>query len=77
MKQRLMRWFWGIVMVLLTPAMAVAQSQEELPESRLQGYSVSVTVDSAPGVINWLLILFLTAITVAVLFKNAKRTHLD
>jgi hypothetical protein len=66
---------------LLTPVTVLAKSGEDEDtvklEARLEGYPVQVRMASGSTALTWLMIGFLSAITIAVLFKNAKRTHLD
>jgi hypothetical protein len=63
------------------PALAKAPTadDEELPnwEGRLDGYPFNTRVESNSRAMAWFMMAFLTAISVAVLFKNSNRTHLD
>jgi len=67
--------------ILLTPVLVLAKSSEDEDtvkmEARLEGYTTKVRLDSNSTALTWLMIGFLCAIAIAVLFKNAKRTHLD
>ncbi len=69
------------LVLLLTPVIVLAKSGEDEDtvklEARLEGYPVQVRMASSGTALTWLMIGFLSAITIAVLFKNAKRTHLD
>lgn len=63
----------------LWSATSWAQQGDEKPvDPRLEGYAKQVALPE-PGstALTWMLLIFLTLIAVAVLFKNAKRTHLD
>jgi hypothetical protein len=77
MKHRLTTWWCGLLTILATPVLAFAEDEMPAFNARLNGYKVPVTPDGGSSAINWLLVLFLTLVTLAVLFKNAKRTHLD
>jgi len=80
MKYRLMSLYVTLA-ILLTPVIALARSTEDEDtvklEARLEGYTTKVRLDSSSTALTWLMIGFLCAIAIAVLFKNAKRTHLD
>jgi hypothetical protein len=85
MKQRLLSFFCAICLLLLTPALLLARPptpDKDILDGRLEGYAkggqpVNVTLEGGSTALTWLLLVFLAAIAVAVLFKNAKRTHLD
>jgi hypothetical protein len=80
MKYRLMSLYVTLA-ILLTPVMVLARSNEDEDtvklEARLEGYTTNVRLTSGSTALTWLMIGFLSAIAIAVLFKNAKRTHLD
>ena len=80
MKYRLLTLYVALA-VLLTPVMVLARSSEDEDtvklEARLEGYAQTVRMQSGSTALTWLMIGFLSAIAIAVLFKNAKRTHLD
>jgi hypothetical protein len=81
MKQRLLG-FWCVILGLLwTPAMLLAsrpqQDDREVIDGRLEGYGRNVTLEGSSTALTWILLIFLTVVCVAALFKNAKRTHLD
>ena len=64
--------------VLLSPAVVLAQEEEIKRDARLEGYAQKVMVDSGDSTaLNWLLLVFLAMVALGVMFKNAKRTHLD
>jgi len=77
MKVRLIQIFCWLVGVLLAPVMALAADDEKLPDARIQNFSKTVSVPEDGTALTWLLLIFLTLICLAALFKNAKRTHLD
>jgi hypothetical protein len=77
MKVRLLQVLCWIVALLLSPAMALAADDEKLPDARLQNFTKQVAIPEGGTALTWLLLIFLTLICLAALFKNAKRTHLD
>jgi hypothetical protein len=81
MKTRLYGWFCALAVVLMSPAMTLArqyQEEREIVDARLEGYDkVNVSLAPSGTALMWLLLIFLTAVTVAVMFKDAKRSHLD
>jgi len=75
---------YGTVLVallpLLIPAATFAASEDptELREARLEGYTSKVMLQE-PGStgLTWLLLVLLGILGLSVLFKDAKRSHLD
>ena len=63
--------------VVLAPTSARAQEEEVKVDARLEGYQGTVSVENQSTALIWLLFVFLSMIAVGVLFKDAKRTHLD
>jgi Na+/melibiose symporter-like transporter len=63
----------------LIPAMAHAANDNIVrSDGRLQGYANSVTLPEAGGYFGtWVMLLVLGALVTLVVFKNARRTHLD
>jgi hypothetical protein len=79
MKYRLLSVFI-VAATLLAPIVAFAAKEDEDTaklDGRLEGYASGVRLASGSTALTWLLIGLLSAIAVATLFKNAKRTHLD
>ena len=74
---RLLKVVCWIIVVLLSPAMALAADEDKLPDARIQNFSKPVSIQEGGTALTWLLLIFLTVICLAALFKNAKRTHLD
>jgi len=57
---------------------ASSSDQEVSPhDARTEGYQPKAQVDSNSTALLWLLFAFLSVVALSVLFKNAKRTHLD
>ena len=62
---------------VLAPTSARAQDEEVKVDARLEGYQGNVSVENQSTALIWLLFVFLAVCAVGVLFKDAKRTHLD
>jgi hypothetical protein len=83
MKHRIMNFTLALVgaffTVLLLPTLALARQVEEreIVDGRLEGYGREVTLHGSSAGLTWLLFIVLGVIALAVLFKNAHRTHLD
>ena len=65
------------LVVAAGPSAALAQDEEVKVDARLEGYQTPVTVSNQSTALMWLLFVLLGVIALAVLFKDAKRTHLD
>jgi hypothetical protein len=66
------------IVMLSSPARALAQDEgPEFYDARLEAYGAGMTLDSSSTALMWLLLVVLGAMCVGVMFKNAKRTHLD
>jgi hypothetical protein len=66
-----------VAALLGSPLLALAQDDEDLKNARLEGYANPVTLEPQSSALTYLLFFFLATIAAAVLFKNAKRSHLD
>jgi hypothetical protein len=64
--------------VLGMPAIAGA-ADEEAPthDARTEGYEQKVQLEKSSTALAWLVLAPLALVTLGVLFKDAKRTHLD
>ena len=67
----------AIGLSLLWPAPAPAQEEEVKYDARLDGYETKMHLDSDNTALTWLLLVALSMVALGVMFKNAKRTHLD
>lgn len=68
----------GLVLLAGAPGAVYAQSaNEDLSDARLQGYSARPAIEKSGVGPTWLLFIFLSVVGCSVLFKNAKRSHLD
>jgi len=60
------------------PAAALAQDEGAKNDARLEGYEARVQFESGDNTaLTWILLVFLAMVSMGVMFKNAKRTHLD
>src|SRR5687768_12804043 len=72
----------AVTITLLAPVIAFAQRRgeeegSEFKEGRLEGYTFNVRAPEGGPALTYLLFIFLAVLGLAVMFKNAKRTHLD
>lgn len=81
MKYRLMMVGIWLASLLASPMAALAQRNQEsgpeIPDARLYGFSPNVVLQSNSTALVWFAFVALAFIALVVLFKNAKRTHLD
>jgi hypothetical protein len=80
MRNRLIGCVMAFAVVALCPLVALAQDQPKtiaLYDGRLEGYGKQVTLDAGSTALTWMLLIFLGLICLGVLFKNARRSHLD
>jgi hypothetical protein len=71
----------GAILPAIQPAAQAnsrQQTEEELEytDARLEGYPQTVYIEGGTST-TWFLLVFLGVVGLAVLFKDAKRTHLD
>jgi hypothetical protein len=77
-RSALLACLWACTLAaLLSPAAALAQDEVVERDGRLEGYQTKVLVDNDSTALTWLLLVFLAMVTLGVMFKNARRTHLD
>ena len=80
LKDRLFLWLCTASVVLMTPMVALARHGEverDIVDARLEGYNQTVSLEPKSTALMWMLFLFLAVVGLAVMFKDAKRTHLD
>jgi hypothetical protein len=79
MKQRLLSLLLALAALSATPSPALAQDEDKKEHAWLNGYPdrYKVKLEEASNTANWLLFLVLAGAGIAVVFKNAKRSHLD
>jgi len=64
--------------VLALPSAARAADDDEvLHDARTEGYPQKVQLTKASVALVWLAFLFMSVVSMAAIFKDAKRTHLD
>jgi hypothetical protein len=66
-----------MTLVLCTPLKVLADEAPPVYDARLEGYKVNVQLDSGSTALTWLLLIALGVLCLGVLFKDAKRSHLD
>ena len=77
---RACRWITIAVLALAPATTVLARSEEQEPDpvdARLEGYPTNVSLPESSSGLTWVALVFLGAICVGVLFKDAKRSHLD
>jgi len=63
--------------LLLAPAVStLAADEEKVPNARLEGFGRNVKVEGGTTG-TWVLFVVLSVVCMSVLFKNAKRSHMD
>lgn len=70
---------WAAVLVaVVSPGVALAQEEDEVPrDARLEGHPTKVHLDNNSPALSYIALIALAALTLSVMFKNARRTHLD
>ena len=82
-KVKPVRWvlvacLWAFTLAaVVAPGVALAQEEEVERDARLEGYASNVALDGDSTALMWILLIFLGSIAMGVMFKNAKRSHLD
>jgi hypothetical protein len=76
------RWMLGalLAMVLVASAPKPALADDDEPaeyDARVLSYSKTVDLNSGTTALTWVLLIVLSIVCLGVLFKDAKRTHLD
>lgn len=65
------------LLLTIAPATARAQDDEDVfPDARLSGYAEEVAIEGG-SVTTWFLFIGLAIVGLGVMFKDAKRSHLD
>jgi hypothetical protein len=81
MKDRAYAWLCALVVMAMSPVMSLAarpEMEKDVVDARLESYDkVNVTLAPSGTALMWLLLIFLTVVTVGVMFKDARRSHLD
>jgi hypothetical protein len=79
-----MKWRRSLAALVLTGVLAfpgsarsAADEEEILHDARTEGYPMKVQVTKASVALVWLAFLFMSVVSMAAIFKDAKRTHMD
>jgi hypothetical protein len=78
-----MKWRRSLAALVLSGILAfpsparAADDEEVLHDARTEGYSAKIQVTKASVALVWLAFLFASVVSMAAIFKDAKRTHLD
>lgn len=70
----------GVSALACGPGHALASNnsdEDEHFDARVQGYDPTAEVKGASGALQWMMLISAAVVCVGVLFKDAKRTHLD
>ena len=74
-------WTVGAIAFFLMPALALAakptEPDREVIDARFESYAKNVTLDPGSVALTWFLLVVLGIVCLAVMFKDARRTHLD
>ncbi len=79
MKSLLLSLVLAVVVIAATPAVSQAKQYEEerIYDARVDGYTESTWIEEGSSALTWILLIGLGVICFSVMFKNARRTHLD
>ncbi len=82
LKRRVFSFVLSLVLAFAcaAPALAAKTPEDEEAdkwEARYEGYPTNVRLEKSGTAMAWFLFAFLGLMGIAVLFKNARRTHLD
>jgi hypothetical protein len=77
LRNRLTHGLMALLSFLASPGVLWAQDELPAHDARLENYAESVLLQSGGTAMAWLLLVALAVLCLAVLFKDARRTHLD
>ena len=78
MKRRLLTILLAALCGILPLSAAFAADDETVkPNVKLEGYPHPVKSDESSTALTYILLIFVAGVCVAVMFKDAKRSHLD
>lgn len=77
MKLKLICLVFSALAMLASPMAVMAQEEGPVPEARLEGYPAPVTLPPSGSAVSWILLLVMAGACAGVMFKQAKRTHMD
>ena len=67
----------AVSLIAYNPHSAMAKDEEDHYDARVQQYDPDLELKSSSTGMAWMLMLFMGVVCVAVIFKDAKRSHLD
>ena len=67
----------ALLLTLAAPAATFAAEGDESTDARLEGYAQQVAMEKSGAGTTYLILVLLIIVVCAVMFKNAKRSHLD
>jgi len=69
----------AVSLIACNPHSAMATREEDIEhyDARVQGYDPTVELQSSSTGMAWMLVIVLGVVCIAVIFKDAKRSHLD
>jgi hypothetical protein len=76
MRSRLLSVVVGFMAIAMSPVLAMADDSK-VYDGRLEGYGKGVTLEIGGTSLTWLLLVGVGILGLGVMFKNAKRSHLD
>ncbi len=76
MKLRFVAFYCWLIL-LASPVLSLADDLDVKGDARLEGYNPTARLESNGVAMGWLLLIALGVVALAVLFKDAKRSHLD
>jgi hypothetical protein len=79
MKRRLLTILLAAMTLALPLCSALAAADDEgvRPNVKLEGYPRVVKSEDSSTALTYILLIFIAGVCVAIMFKDAKRTHLD
>jgi hypothetical protein len=77
LQHRLMQVLIPLLTLAASPGLLLAQDDHPAHDARLENYAQSVVMDGGGTAMAWLLLVALAVLGLSVLFKDARRSHLD
>lgn len=76
-KLRSATWTWYLTLAVMAMPLIALADDAPTPDARLEGYPTPVALNEGGTGWSIVFLIFLLAITMGVMFINAKRSHLD
>jgi hypothetical protein len=70
-------WIWYVTLAAMAMPLIAMADDAPTPDARLEGYATQVALNEGGTGWSIVFLIFLLAITMGVMFINAKRSHLD